>query len=144
MLKDGERINEINENLKLIEKKNSLTFGTDAYLLSAFLPKRKNALAVELGTGSGVISFLALTKEKCRHVYGIEVQKEISDIAKRNAELNSLQEKFTLINKDLRYVGVTDIGKEVDIIFSNPPYMKTTSGKSNLSDEKNISRHEVF
>ena len=111
MLKEGERINEINENLKLIEKKNSLTFGTDAYLLSAFLPNRKNALAVELGTGSGVISFLALTKEKCRHVYGIEVQEGIADIAKRNAELNSLQEKFTLINKDLRYVGVTDIGK---------------------------------
>ena len=30
---ENERINEINENLKLIEKKDSLTFGTDAYLL---------------------------------------------------------------------------------------------------------------
>ena len=144
MLKEGERINEINENLKLIEKKSSLTFGTDAYLLSAFLPKRKNKVAIELGTGSGVISFLALTKEKCHHVYGIEVQQEISDIAKRNAELNSLQEKFTLLNKDLRDVTINDIGKEVDMIFSNPPYMTTTSGKSNLNDEKNISRHEVF
>ena len=37
-----ERINEINDNLKLIEKKNGLTFGTDAYLLSAFLPKKQN------------------------------------------------------------------------------------------------------
>ena len=38
ILKENERINEINENLRLIEDKNSLTFGTDAYLLSAFLP----------------------------------------------------------------------------------------------------------
>ena len=36
---ENERINEINENLRLIEKKDSLTFGTDAYLLSAFIPK---------------------------------------------------------------------------------------------------------
>jgi tRNA1Val (adenine37-N6)-methyltransferase len=143
MLKDGERINEINEKLKLIEKKDSLTFGTDAYLLSAFLPRKKNGVAVELGTGSGVISLLALSKEKCRHVYGIEVQKEIFDVAERNAELNSLEDKFTLINKDLRNVTVADIGKEADIVFSNPPYMTQNSGKSNSNSLKNISRHEV-
>ena len=48
-LKDNERINEINEGLRIIESKNALTFGTDAYLLSAYLPKRSNAKAVELG-----------------------------------------------------------------------------------------------
>jgi hypothetical protein len=42
MIENNERINEINDNLKLIEKKNGLTFGTDAYLLSAFLPKKQN------------------------------------------------------------------------------------------------------
>ena len=33
--------------------------------------------------------------------------------------------------------------KECELVFTNPPYMKTTSGKSNLDDKKNIARHEV-
>lgn len=140
---ENERINEINENLKLIEKKDSLTFGTDAYLLSAYLPKRQRLVGVELGCGSGVISLLALSKKKCQHVYGIEVQENIASVAKRNGELNTLDEAFSVINKDLRDVTVSDVGNEVDFVFSNPPYMKNDSGKANENDFKNISRHEV-
>ncbi len=144
MINDNERINEINENLRLIEKKDSLTFGTDAYLLSAYLKARQSKVGVELGCGSGVISLLALTKKKCRHVYGIEVQKEIAEVAKRNAELNMLTDKFTVISSDLRNVKASDIGGEVDVVFSNPPYMKADGGKQNVNEQKNISRHEIF
>lgn len=144
MLKDNERINIINEDLQLIENKDSLTFGTDAYFLSAFLPRHAKHIGVELGVGSGVISLLALTKKKCAHVYGFEVQEDISDIAKRNAELNGLDTKFTVINKDLRNVTPIDTNGEVDFVFSNPPYMKADSGKQNDNANKNASRHEIF
>ena len=139
-----ERINIINEDLKLIEDKNSLTFGTDAYLLSAYLPKRSTSVGVELGIGSGAISLLVLTKKKCQGVYGIEVQEQIAEIAKRNASINSLSDKFTVIAKDLRNVSAKDLGSEVDFVFSNPPYMKATSGKLNENEHKNASRHEIF
>jgi len=143
-INENERVNIINEDLSLIENKNSLTFGTDAYLLSAYLPKKSRAVCVELGVGSGVISLLALTKKKCQHVYGFEVQNDIADIAKRNAELNGLSDKFTVINKDLRLCTATDTQKEVDVVFSNPPYMKKDSGKLNENENKNASRHEIF
>ena len=143
-INENERINIINEDLSLIENKNSLTFGTDAYLLSAYLPKKQRAVYVELGVGSGVISLLALTKKKCQHVYGFEVQEPIADIAKRNAELNGLSDKFTVINKDLRLCSVADTQREVDVVFSNPPYMKRDSGKQNENENKNASRHEIF
>lgn len=139
---DDERINDINEGLRIIEKKNSLVFGTDAYLLAAYLPKRQNARAVELGCGSGVISLLALTKKKCRKVYGIEVQKAVYDIAVRNAELNGIS-SFIPISKDLRSCTTNDTGGYADIIFSNPPYMKSSSGKLNDCEEKSLSRHEI-
>ena len=141
---ENERINIINEDLKLIENKDSLTFGTDAYLLSAFLPKRSRDIGVELGVGSGVISLLALTKKKCAHVYGFEVQSNIASIAKRNAELNNLSDKFSIINEDLRNVNSSTIGCEADFVFSNPPYMKSNSGKQNDNENKNASRHEIF
>ncbi len=143
-LNKSERINEINEKLRLIENKDSLTFGTDAYLLASFLPKRSNALGVELGVGSGVISLLALSKKKCQGVYGIEVQENIADIAKRNAKLNSFENELKIICKDLREIKASDTNGEVDFVFSNPPYMKLTSGKLNENENKSISRHEVF
>lgn len=143
-LYENERINEINDDLKLIEKKDSLTFGTDAYLLSAILPKRQNSICAELGCGSGVVSLLALNRKKCAHVYGIEVQKDIAEVAKRNATLNGLEDKLTIINSDLREVKASSLGCEVDVVFSNPPYMRADSGKANENDFKNISRHEVF
>lgn len=144
ILKDNERINKVNENLSLIERQDSLTFGTDAYLLAAYLPKRGKSIGVELGLGSGIISLLALTKKKCQRVYGFEVQGEIYDIAKRNAELNGLEKSLTVINKDIREANTVDTQGEVDFVFSNPPFMKSTSGKLNDSHAKSISRHEMF
>ena len=144
ILNENERINEINENLKLIENKESLTFGTDAYLLSAFLPVHQSKVGVELGCGSGVISLLALSRKKADHVYGIEVQETIADIAKRNAELNGYSDKFHVLSKDLREITSKDTEGEVDFVFSNPPYMKADSGKLNQNEHKNISRHEIF
>lgn len=38
LLADDESLNEINNNLRLIEKKDGLTFGSDAYLLAAYGP----------------------------------------------------------------------------------------------------------
>ena len=42
ILQPGERLDEINEQLRLIQRENGLTFGTDAYLLAAFC-RRKGA-----------------------------------------------------------------------------------------------------
>ncbi len=143
MINSNERINEINENLKLIEKTDGLTFGTDAYLLSACLPKRQNQRGAELGCGTGVISLLAASRKKCRHVYAFEVQPQFSELTERNIALNRLESEISVVNKDIRDVSIADTEGEVDFVFTNPPYMKTTSGKENSAEGKNIARHEV-
>lgn len=144
ILNNDERINEINESLRLIESENGLTFGTDAYLLASFLPKRSRLTYAELGLGTGVVSLLALSRKKCAHVYGIEVQERFCSIAKRNIELNGFEGRLDVICKNVCEVRACDCGGEVDIVFSNPPYMKNDSGRANESDEKNIARHEVY
>ena len=47
-LSENERIDEVNEKISLIQKKDGLTFGTDAFLLASFIRPQKSALAVEL------------------------------------------------------------------------------------------------
>lgn len=143
IINENERINEINENLRLIEKENGLTFGTDAYLLASILPSRSKWIGAELGAGTGVVSLLALARKKCKRIYGIELQESFFELCKRNAELNSLDDSFVPICKNVRDITPTDTEGELDFVFSNPPYMTADSGKANESEEKNIARHEV-
>ena len=138
-----ERLDEVNEKITIIQKKDGLTFGTDAYFLASFIKQQRYARAVELGAGTGIISLLCASKDKLGSIYAIEIQKDFYDIAKRNAELNELDERIRLICDDVRKVSSADVGGEVDVVFTNPPYMTVDSGKRNDSDRKYIARHEV-
>lgn len=142
-IKTGERIDAINENLKLIQKKNGLTFGTDAYLLAAYVRGCRTARAADLGSGTGIISLLCAAREKLGRIYAVELQPDFAELIRRNAALNGLDGKITPLCADIRKIKPSDTDGELDIVFSNPPYMKTNSGKRNESDEKYIARHEV-
>ena len=138
MLYDGERIDEVNDKLRLIQYGKGLTFGTDALLLAAYV-RSGYKKALELGGGTGIISMLLLTREKICECDCAEIQKSYSDLIERNARLNSLSDRLRAINIDIRELGANE---EYDLVFTNPPYMKADGGKRNLTDEKSIARHE--
>ena len=142
-LLEDERIDDINENLRIIQKKQGLTFGSDTYLLSAFIKEQKNARAADLGSGTGIASLLCAARGKFAHIYAIEIQKDFAELIGRNALLNGF-ENITSINADVRDVKPAHTNGELDAVFSNPPYMKVNAGKRNDADEKYIARHEVF
>ena len=138
-----ERLDKVNEDLTLIQKKNGLTFGTDAFLLASFIKSAPTKKAAELGSGTGIISLLLAQRSKLSSICAIEIQKDFADLTERNVRLNALDGKIKTINADVTQIKASDIGGEVDVVFSNPPYMKTDSGKRNDSDAKYIARHEV-
>ena len=140
---DGEKITEVNDNIKLIQRENGLTFGTDAFLLASFIKEQRNGIAVELGGGTGIISLLCASRNKFNTIHCIEIQEDFASIIERNARLNGLDEKVISVHKDIREIKSANIGVEVEAVFSNPPYMKVDSGKRNGHDEKFIARHEV-
>ena len=118
---DGEKITEVNENIKLIQKENGLTFGTDAFLLASFIKEQRNGIAVELGGGTGIISLLCASRNKFNTIHCIEIQEDFANIIGRNAKLNGLDEKVISIHKDIREIKSANIGAEVEAVFYNPP-----------------------
>lgn len=140
-LLDGERIDKINENLSLIQKIGGLTFGTDTYLLSAFMKKCKTA--AELGSGTGVASLLCLTKNSAEKMYSFEIQPQFALLSQRNAALNGLGDRMAVAEKDIREISQTDTGGQIDAVISNPPYMKSDSGFSSKTEEMSIARREL-
>ena len=142
-LADDERFDTVNEEIRLIQKKNGLTFGTDAFLLAAFVKSAPKAHMVDLGSGTGILPLLLLAKGKIKCATAVEVQPAFAELVARNAAVNNFSDHITPLCADVRDVRPESIGGEVGLVISNPPYMKCTSGKRNESDEKYIARHEV-
>ena len=140
---DDERLDVVNEQITIIQKKDGLTFGTDAFLLASFMNPQRRAFAVELGAGTGIISLLCATKNKFENITALEIQPDFYEITARNIELNSLADRINVKHCDVREVSANTLGKEADVVFSNPPYMSVDCGKRNESDRKYIARHEV-
>ena len=138
----GERLDAVNEKINLIQKKDGLTFGTDAFLLASFIKPRKSGRALELGAGTGIISLLLAAKEKFSEIHALEVQEDFATLTARNVEINGLEDKIKISCLDVRELRASSFG-EFDVVFSNPPYMTTECGKRNESDYKYIARHEV-
>ena len=138
-LKENERLDYVNDDIELIQNTDGLTFGTDALLLAGYI-NGKHKSAVELGGGPGIISMLLLARGKAELIDCVEIQDEFTELIRRNAEHNGLSEKLRPICADVRDYRPE---RECELVFSNPPYMKTTSGRANLDDKKNVARHEV-
>lgn len=133
-----EIIHKVNDDITLIQKRNGLTFGTDALLLAAFIRSMPKAIAADFGSGSGIISLLCGKRNKFKHIYAVELQQDFYDIIVRNINDNDASDYITPVNSDIR-----DLTFECDVVFTNPPYMKTGHGKRNEHEYKYIARHEV-
>ncbi len=135
-----ERVDYVNDSLQLIQKNDGLTFGTDALLLAGYVSGRY-ARTLEIGGGTGIISMLLLTRRKTETAVAVEIQEEYFELMTRNAELNGLTNRFSAVHADVRDY---ECDLPYDLIVTNPPYMKTDTGRANAQSKKNIARHEVF
>lgn len=145
-LNEDERIDDLEfKNLKIIQNKNGFCFGIDAVLLSDFAKNIKNnAKVLDLGTGTGIISILLCGKTNLEKIVGVEVQKEVANMAKRSSKLNNLENKFEIINENIINLDNIYERNSFDVIVTNPPYKKENTGIVNEEEKKLISRHEVL
>ncbi len=142
ILKSDENLIRINHGLELIQKQDGLTFGTDAYLLAAYVRRSGKSICADLGSGTGVIPLLLLGQKKISRAYAVELQEDFFELISRNAEHNGFSDKLSVYSSDVRDLDASSFPDTVDIVVSNPPYMKC-AGKANDSERKNMARHET-
>jgi len=144
-LKDGERLDDLQlKGLKIIQKEKGFCFGIDAVLLSNFAKLKKGDIAVDLGTGTGIIPILLSGKFEMTKIYGIEIQKEMAEMSSRSVEINDLSNTIKIINDDLKNTLNYFDRNSIDVVVSNPPYMVSGGAIVNPDSFKAISRHEIL
>lgn len=144
-LKENERIDDLEfKGLKIIQNEKGFCFGMDSVLLSDFAKNMKNnSTVLDLGTGTGIIPILLCGKTNLRKVVGIEIQKDVANMAKRSSQLNNLQDKFEVVNTNIIDLKNIYEKQSFDVIVTNPPYKKENTGITNENEAKLISRHEI-
>lgn len=147
LLKENERIDELGINdLKIIQNKNGFCFGIDSVLVSDFAKNiKKDSEVIDLGTGTAIIAILLSAKTKAKKIIGVEIQKNVAEMAIRSIKMNQLTDKIEIVNTDIRNLLITKTMNSncYDAIVTNPPYLKENTGLKNENEEKLISRHEV-
>lgn len=145
VLRENERIDDLElNNLKIIQKKDGFCFGIDSILLADFAKKIKNnSNVLDLGTGTGILGILLCEKTNLKSIIGVEVQKDIAEMANRTIILNNLENRFSILNENIKEIDKILKLDSYDAIITNPPYKKNNSGKINSTETKLISRHEI-
>lgn len=138
-LSPDEILTPINDGLSIIERRDGHTFGTDALLLASFVRKRPDYIAADFGAGTGVISLLCACRGKFAHIHAVEIQPEYASLIARNAKRCGFCDRITPHCADVRRFTPE---RELDVVFSNPPYMGA-DGIASPSRARQIARHEV-
>ena len=144
MIYDNEKIEDLGlKGYKIIQNKDGFCFGSDAVLLARFTKLKKGAKVLDMCTGTGIIPVLLWGMNEPSSIDAVEILPQVSDMAKRSMELNSLSDKIHIHNADLKDSAKL-FGKHVfDAVTCNPPYMNAGGGIVNPKDNLAIARHEI-
>ncbi|AJD27232.1 tRNA1(Val) (adenine(37)-N6)-methyltransferase [Clostridium botulinum] len=144
IIKEDETLDDLQlKGIHVIQKKQAFRFGIDAVLLANFPTIKNGAKVVDLCSGTGIIPFILAGKTNASNIIGIEIQKEIADMANRSIKYNNLQKKVRFIEGDLKNLKLLKDIEKVDVVTVNPPYKTQGTGIININDKNAISRHEI-
>jgi tRNA1Val (adenine37-N6)-methyltransferase len=133
-----------NGRLKIFQPRKGYRFSIDSVLLAGLTRTRPKDRIADLGTGCGVVSLLLACKNPTAHVTGIEIQKSLVSLARRNVTVNRLSHRVRIIQGDLREVRRGILASPIDLVVSNPPYRELQTGRINPDTEKAVARHEIL
>lgn len=128
-------------NIKMIHVDRSYSFGVDSIILGDFAKMKKGKTALDIGSGSGVLTFLTNYLYELKKVYAVEIQKSKADLLRENISLNNI-DNIELINEDLNNIDFKE--NSLEYIITNPPYYKITDNIGNKEEEFLISRQEKY
>ncbi len=101
-------------------------FSIDSLLLSCYPQLAAGDRVLDLGTGCGVASFGLLIQNlfKEAEVIGVEISRELTNMADENAHRLCLAESFLAIDKDVKEIRSSQEfqPEDFDQVICNPPY----------------------
>ena len=130
-------------DLKIYQEVEWFSYSIDSILLASSVEIKKNSILLDLCCGNGIIP-LYISKFYSNKIYGMEIQKQVYDLAVKSINYNK-KDNILLYNDNLENIRDYFEHESIDIITCNPPYFKKKDGnKYNTNEIKMIARHEIY
>ena len=124
------------------QEKNPLKVGTDSMLLGAFIDASDKLDALDLGTGTGVLSLMLAQKNQELAIDAIELDESGAEECYFNFQNSPWANRLNAIQGSyFEY----QFQKKYDLVFSNPPYHLNSlkSFEKNVNTAKHTNHEEV-
>lgn len=134
----------VGTDLKLVQKIDGTAFAIDTVLLARFVQVEGfNGRVADLGSGSGILSFLLKYRKPALEVVGIEILNEFYQLSLRNLEMNAEYAGLTFENLDIRNVPSKFLPESFEMVVANPPYYQLGTGHLPPKETRAVARHEI-
>lgn len=132
------------KNLKIVQNTDMFNFSLDSVLLPNFVTLNKNtAKILDIGCGNAPIPLILSAKTSAK-IIGVEIQKDVYELALKTVKMNDLEKQIEIINDDINNIYTYFETESFDTVVCNPPYFKVaTTPNLNTIEYKTIARHEI-
>ena len=131
---------------KIYQDPAEFTFTTDSVFLAHFPLLANKAKALELGCGTGAVSFY-LAARGAAEVTGLDVNPRMVEMFNRSAEANGIGSRVRALEWDIKEIKKFCPTETFDLVVANPPYRNSgrerTVGTS-ACHEKNAVLEDFF
>jgi len=127
--------------VKLIQPARGFRSSLDPVLLAGFI-EAPYARFLDIGCGTGALSFLLLARDAAASGLGVEIQPRLARLAAQGAQANQFGVRFTVVAADVRAALVVPHAA-FDLVASNPPFQPLGRGVLPPHSERSLAHHEV-
>jgi tRNA1(Val) A37 N6-methylase TrmN6 len=108
--------------IKLIQPSDGYRAGIDPIFLAASLHPKPQERILDVGAGVGTAAISLAVRCPRAHIFGLEVQSDLVQLALTNIEANYVKDRVQMINGDLLSPPSFIKPNSFDHIMTNPPY----------------------
>ena len=101
-----------------------------------------DGILADLGCGTGAIALMLLARQPEISVTGVEMQPHAADMARRSARLNGVEQRFRVLEGDMREIYRETGRGAFSLAVCNPPYFKEGGALKNPAPALRAARHE--
>jgi tRNA1(Val) A37 N6-methylase TrmN6 len=127
--------------VKLLQPRDGYRSSLDPVLLSGFVVPPCGRF-LDIGCGTGALSFLLLARDENATGVGVEIQARLGELAAQGRVENGFASRWRVVLGDARQPGLVE-PQAFDLVATNPPFRPVGKGVLPPDTEKALAHHEV-
>lgn len=128
--------------VRLYQPARGARMSLDPVLLAGFVAPPFGRF-LDIGCGTGPLSFLLLAADPTAAGVGVEIQPRLAALAGRGRDENGWQTRLDIIDGDVRALGERLGEGAFDLVVTNPPFRTVESSPPSPNQEKALAYNEI-